>query len=413
MADKNLSTHRDASHLRQLLTQKNFGFYFAATSISTLGSSVAQLGLSLALLVAGYKSSIVGIVLASQTVPLLVFTLAGGVLGDRLARGRLMVASDLLRFFSQGILAVFLAAGHPPVGVLILLGACIGIGNAFYRPAARGIVPQIVVRDQLKTANTLTSMSGSLTTILGPAIGGILVGFGGGVFAITADSLSYLASAALLTFVRFPAGTAPEKTSFLRELQLGAVEFRGHRWLPSVTGQIAVVNAISLGMLFVIGPSLFAHLKNGPQHWGFVTSFIGVGAFLGGLIVMRFAFGRPLLMIQLCIAIMAAPLILLALHASLLPLMLSSGVLGVGMAIANTLFQTTLQNSIPIELLSRVSSIVQLVAMGLIPIGYSLSGPAAAFFGAQRSLGFGACFVLLTVVGMLLAPEIRTFRQPE
>ncbi len=371
------------------------------------------MGLSLALLVAGYKATTVGIVLAAETVPVLILMLAGGVLGDRWSRRSLMIAADLLRFGSQAVLAVLLAIGHPQLGILMGLGGCVGIGNAFHRPAAGGLLPQILPADQLKDGNAMMGMSRSIAIILGPAIGGMLVGFGGGPFAIATDSASYLVSAALMMFVRFPqVKIAVQNASFLTDLKRGGVEFRQHRWLPLLTGQLALVNALNLGMFFVIGPSLFAHVQGGPQSWGIVTSCLGIGALGGSVMMLRCSFSRPLLTIQFCIAIMATPFVFLALHAPLPVLMIGSFVLGIGMAMINTLFQTTMQQTIPLEILSRVSSIIGLVAMCLMPIGYSLSGPAATYFGAQRTIGAGAAVVIFTVIYVLMHAEIRSFGRP-
>jgi hypothetical protein len=79
------------------------------------------------------------------------------------------------------------------------------------------------------------------------------------------------------------------------------------------------------------------------------------------------------------------------------------------MAGINTLFQTTVQKNIEIEFLSRVNSIIGLVAAYLIPIGYALSGPAAAIVQARPTMPVGACLILLIFVGLLMVPEIRLF----
>jgi MFS family permease len=407
IAKKVSPAHAESGYL-PLLRHRNFALFFAASSISELGTAVAQIGLTLALLVMGYSASTVGLVLASETVPMLAFTLAGGVLGDRWSRRHLMIAADLLRCLSQGTLAALLLAGHPPVLVLMLLGAACGVGNAFHRPAASGLIPQIADAAHLQKANSLTSLAGSLSIVIGPAIGGLLVGFGSGVLAIAVDAASYAVSAALLAFVSFPAGViALQNASFFTELRQGWAEFRRHRWLQLLTAQIALQNALALGLFFVIGPSLFAPLKDGPQDWGVVTACVGAGGMIGGLLVLRLNFARPLLVIQSAIAVMAGPAIMLSLGSPIPLLMLSSGLFGIGMAVTNALFATAMQKSVPVGFLSRVSSFVGLVVMGLTPLGYLLSGPAAKIFGAHDVLATGACALLLSVAVLLLSQEIR------
>lgn len=397
-----------------LLRQRDFGLFFIATSVSTLGTAVALIGVSLALLVLGYSASTVGFVLAAETVPMLLLMPAGGVAGDRWPRRRLMVAADVLRCASQATLAACLASGHPALPVLMGLAACCGVGNAFYGPAERGLIPQVADADRLQGANSLVSLAGSLSIVIGPALGGLLVGLGGGAIAIGLDAASYGVSAALLSLVRLPPHL-PSATSpaFFRDLRLGWAEFRRHRWLQLMLAQTGLQNAFVLGLFFVIGPSLYAARPGGAQSWGLVTSGVGVGGLTGGLLALRASFPRPLLVVQAGVTVMTLPIILLALGASLPALIAGSCAFGVAMAISNILFQTAVQQSVPAGALSRVSSLVSLVAMCLTPLGYGLSGPAASLLGTGRALTLGAGVMLASVVAMLACRSIRSFGQPQ
>ena len=79
------------------------------------------------------------------------------------------------------------------------------------------------------------------------------------------------------------------------------------------------------------------------------------------------------------------------------------------LAVVNVLVQTSLQESVPRDFLSRVSSIFGLVAMGLGPIGFALCGPVAGLIGAEHALGLGACALLLSVATLLASRNIRKF----
>ena len=116
---------------RVLLRQRNFTLFFIATTASTLGSAVVPVALTFALLRIGYTATEIGVVLAAQTAPTVILMLAGGIVGDRWPRRRIMMAADFLRCFCQAGLAALLAVGHPPLFLLMLLAACLGIGNAF------------------------------------------------------------------------------------------------------------------------------------------------------------------------------------------------------------------------------------------------------------------------------------------
>ena len=392
-----------------LLRNQTFALFFAAFSISTLGTAAVPVALAFALLGSGYSASTVGTVLAAQTAPMVLLMLAGGVVGDRWPRRRSMVAADLLRCASQATLASLLALGHPSLPVLMALAACCGIGTAFYGPAESGLIPQIAGAERIKEANSLCSLSGSLAAVIGPALGGLLVGFGGASIAIGLDAASYAVSAACLARMPIRPQTSPPRASPVTDLQLGWGEFNCHRWLQLVTLQQGVLNLLAFAPFFVLGPALFADVPDGARTWGLIASATGVGGIAGGLLVRRVRLPRPLLGVQAAIVLLATPLVMLALHAPVPLLVLGSGTFGGALVFVNVLVQTSLQESIPHGFLSRVSSIFSLAVMGLGPIGFALCGPAATMIGTERVLGIGAGALLLSVAALLLSRSVREF----
>ena len=392
-----------------LLRNQTFALFFAAFSVSTLGTATVPVALTFALLGSGYSASTVGTVLAAQTAPMVLLMLAGGVVGDRWPRRRSMIAADLLRCASQATLASLLALGHPPLPVLMALAACCGIGTAFYGPAESGLIPQIAGAERIKDANSLCSLSGSLAAVLGPALGGVLVGLGGASVAIGLDAASYAVSAACLARMPMRPQATPPRASPVTDLRLGWGEFNRHRWLQLVTLQQGVLNLLAFAPFFVLGPSLFAAVPDGAQTWGLIAAATGVGGIAGGLLVRRVRLLRPLLGVQAAIALLATPLVMLALHASVPLLALGSGTFGAALVFVNVLVQTSLQESIPHGFLSRVSSIFSRAAMGLGPVGFALCGPAANMIGTESVLGIGAGTLLLSVAALLLSRSVRGF----
>jgi len=155
---------------------------------------------------------------------------------------------------------------------------------------------------------------------------------------------------------------------------------------------------------------MFASVPNGAQIWGLIASATGAGGIAGGLLVLRFHVSRPILMVQFAIACLATPLVLLALHASVILLVLGSAIFGSSLAVVNILIQTSLQESVPNAVLSRVSSIYSLTAIGLGPIGFAISGYVAGSFGAEKVLAVGAGSLLMSVVVLLTSSSVWRFR---
>jgi len=317
-----------------------------------------------------------------------------------------------LRCASQGLLAALLATGHPAVLVLMALAACVGIGNAFYKPAEDGLIPQAAGGDKIKEANNLISIVASLASVLGPSIAGLLVSLGGAALAIGLDAASYGVSAACLTLMRATTHDAAAPASVIEDLREGWSEFNRHHWLQLITAQFGMLNLFAFAPFFVLGPVLFASVPGGARLWGFVASASGVGGALGGVLILRSRPSRPLVAVELAFALLATPLLLLSFRAPVVLVALGSGMFGASLAVINILFSTAIQESVPASFLSRVSSLVSVVALGLTPVGFALCGPAAHFLGARPALGLGAGFLLLSAAAAIASRDVRMFNAP-
>ena len=391
-----------------LLRQPSFTLFFMAASASTLGSAVVPVALTFALLQIGYTATAVGLILAAQTAPTVILLLAGGVIGDRWSRRRIMMGADALRCVCQGGLAALLATGHPSLPALMLLAACLGVGNAFFSPAESGLIPEIAgEKSRIKAANSLLGISNSLSAILGPVIGGMLVGLGDAPLAIGMDALSYALSAACLAFIHLPQHERKLTTSVLTDLKQGWSVFRQHKWLQLVTAQYGLLNLVTFAPFFVLGPVIFSSMPNGARSWGWIASATGAGGVVGGLLILRFRPSRPLVAYEISAALLTAPLIVLALHASVPVLMASSAVFGLALSILNVTVQTTIQERMPEEVLSRINALFSVVATGLGPLGFALAGPVAHLAGPRHALGVGSGITLVSAAALLCLGHIR------
>ncbi|MBE7210059.1 MAG: MFS transporter [Gluconacetobacter diazotrophicus] len=412
MADASVGETTPRNRFPSLLLERNFALFFVAASASTLGSAVVPVALTFALLVLKYSATSIGLVLAAQTAPAVVLMLVGGVVGDRWPRRLVMIMADILRCAAQAALALLLASGHPTLPALLALAACVGIGNAFFGPAEIGLIPQIASSARLKQANSLLSISGSLSAVAGPSLGGLLVAIGSAPIAIGLNAVGYAASGICLALLRVAPAAHENKatTSFVADLRLGWVEFRRHRWLQLITAQYGLLNLVAFAPFFVLGPVLFASVPNGARLWGLVASATGVGGIAGGLLILRLRPLRPLIAFELCAALLTTPLVLLAFHIPVLPLAIGSAVFGAALAILNVMAQTTIQERIPEDVLSRVNALFSLVATGLGPIGYALCGPVAHLVGPRELLAVGSGVVLLSAAALLGSENIRNLR---
>ena len=396
-----------------MVSNRNFTLYFIGATLSATGSAMVPVALSFAVLDAGLPAGALGVVLAAQTVPTIALLLAGGVVGDRWSRRRVMIGSDLLRCCAQIALAAALIAGFPSLALIVSLTALIGAGNAFFGPASSGFLAGIVDKERLGRANGTLRTGSALAMIIGPSVAGLIVVALGPGWTLGIDGLSYVISAVCLGVVRLPPETRPATAMVTRQvgrdLREGLRMFTQRRWLWLLVGQFGFLNMLAIAPFRVITPILLSRRPDGAREWGVLLGAVGVGALLGALGSTRWQPRRSLMAVELAVCLLLPLLYLLAAGAPF-PAVLAGGVaFGIGAAVLSVLTLTVIQREIPLDVLSRVMSIVQIADLGLTPVGFLLAGPAAALLGPHKALMTGASCVLISVAALLSTRDIRRF----
>lgn len=393
------------------LADRDFALFFLGYSISLTGGGMVPVALTFAILGQGYGAAGVGFVLAAETAAMIACLLVGGAVADRLPRRRVMVAADGVRCLAQLLLAAALFVGHPPLWLIVAVGMVLGAGQAFFGPALTGLVAETASAGNLQSANALIGLAKWAGQVLGPALAGLLVAAGGAAWAILIDALTYAVGAACLCGLDPRARVAPSGAeTFLRHLRLGWAEFTAQAWLPIVVVQFSLYRMLVVAPVMVLGALVADRQLGGASAWGLILSGEGVGAVLGGLVTMRFRPGYPLVWATLG-TLTGLPLVLLLAGAGPLWLIVAAAASwGAGLAIFTVLFDTTLQEQVPAQALSRVSSYDWLGSYALAPIGFALAGPLAGWLGVERTLHASAVW-LVAASGLVLAlPAIRKLR---
>jgi len=392
------------------LAERNFRLFFLSRTISLLGSSLAPIALAFAVIDLTGSPSDLGLVLAAIVVPQLVFLLVGGIWADRLPRHLTMIAADLVSGAAQGAIALLLLTDRAEIWHLIALGVIRGTASAFFFPASTGLVPQVVTPGRLQQANALLGLSRNGTTVGGAALGGALVAAVGPGWTLAIDALTFGLGAAFLSTLRLPRDARLAGRRFLAELAEGWQEFRSRTWLWSVVAQFAVMNAFATGAFFVLGPFVAERSLGGAASWGLILAAQAAGMVLGGLISLRYRPERPLLTGTLTLLVTAPPLALLAQAAPLPAIALAAVVAGIASELYQVLWLTTLQQHIPADKLSRVSSYDWLGSLALAPVGAALIGPLSAAIGTTETLWAAAVIVVVTTLAVLAVSDVRNLR---
>ncbi len=402
-----MSTSERRSTLR-VLRHPGLLRFLTGRVLSLLGSSMAPLAISFAILDHSGTATQVGEVLAAQSIPLVAFLVFGGSAADRWGRRRVMVLADLLRAGAQAALATWVIAGHPPLGAFAGAEAVIGVGQAMFGPATTGLVPDLVADpSDLQAANSLRGLANSLATVAGPALAGIVVAAINPGWAIAVDAATYLASAALLVSLRLPARPPIPSASFAAQLREGWTEFWGRTWLWVIVAQYALFHLIVLAPFMVLGVVIAKTSLGGPTAWGAILAALSLGSLAGSLVTLHVRPRRPLLVATLSGFTWIAPTLMLGLTAPAWAIAIGAFSAGTGLGVFGPLWDTTLQHHIPERVLSRVSSYDYLGSVALLPVGYALAGPLAAILGGHTILIAAAAWIAISTFAVLAMPAVR------
>lgn len=397
---------------RALIANRPFVTLLASRTLSMLGVSFAPVALAFGILqMVGTDAGTLSVVLVAQAAPQVVFMLLGGVVADRYPRAAVMLASQLFSATAWASIGLMLLAGYAPVWLLCISAALAGIAGATMYPALNGIIPDLVPVEGRQQANAWLGMGASSARLAGLVSGGAVVVLLGGGWAMIVAGVLYLAAALLtVTLPRVVNTLADASESPLRQLADGWQEFRSRQWLWVVVLQWSLMLMMLQASHGVFGPVVADAELGGAAAWTTLLAAEAIGAVVGVVIALAWKPRRPILAATLLTLPAGIPSLLLGVSAPMAATVIAFFALGVGFELFGIWWMTTLQNEVPAESMSRVSSYEALGSLALGPVGLALAGPATVAFGVHPALVVAGLISLLTSGLALLSPDVRRLR---
>ncbi len=429
------------------LRYRRFALLWSGQTISAIGDGAFFTALAWQVLLLTGSASAMGLALVAETTPLVLFMLIGGVVADRLPRRLTLLWSDGGRAVVTLIVAALGLAGHLQFWQLIVLSALFGLAEAFFRPAYQSIPPELVPVEDLPSANALSSLTRSVTLLIGPAIGATMVSIASPAGAFAFDGLTFVISAlCLLLMGRVadkPSATASDTGAValasagalpgaqidppapvvesapavarglrgvIADIREGIAYVTGSPWLW-VTIAIASLGNIAFAPLQVTLPRLVRDTYH-QRVWllGAALTAVSIGTILATLVMGQFRRIRrrgivaylALVVSSMALSLFGAPVALAhSPYATPLVALMSGALLGAGLGVFEIIWATTMQELVPPDKLGRVSSVDWLGSLCLQPIGLVVVGALTDALGpAQVFIAGGAFSLLLTLIGL-------------
>ena len=394
------------------LSGRDFRLYWLGQSISLVGDGIYLVAVAWQVYALSNSPTALAIVGLAQTIPLVLFVLVGGALADRLDRRKLLIVGAVIPGVAIALLAILTAAGQVQLWQIWAISAAVGLGRSISGPASGAFIPQLVAPDLLVQANSLGQLVRPLAmTLVGPAVGGVLVGAFGFATAFALDAASF--GVAVLTLLAIASRPKPREnvhTGILEDLREGFAYVRTQTWIWGTLLIATVWVLLVIGPFDVLVPYVVKNdLGGGAAALGFVYAAGGVGAIGAALVTgYRGLPHRPVTWMILGWASGCAALagvgIAVANWQAALALLVSSAMITFGEIVWITLLMTL----VPGALLGRVRSVDWLLSIGLVPISFAVTGPIADAFGAREVLVGASLLAGTLAASTLLLPGMRS-----
>jgi MFS family permease len=397
------------------LRYRNYRLFLTGQIISTIGTWMQSVAMPWLALQLTHNGFLVGLVLATQFLPVLVGGQLAGEIADRYRKRNVLLVTQSSLMVPSFALFALTATGHAQYWMVIIAAFAAGTVNAFDVPARQSFIVEMVGKKDLMSAIALNSSAFNGAAVVGPAVAGILIAAVGVPLCFLVNSISYLATVVALLLMRDLPHIAPAQQDqpWLERLSQGARYARSEPVVGMLLVAVAVFSLFAMNRLTLL--PLFADqvLGVGAQGFGFLMGSMGLGALAGALTLAFFPhFGgdprRQLWMAAIWVGALLEFSISRLFWISLVALFVAGYCQISFIAAANNRIQSTT----PDNLRGRVMALYAQALIGVGPIGSTLAGGIATLLGAPWAMAIGAVVAgSVTLLIRLLNPEV--FGEPQ
>lgn len=377
-----------------------FTVLWIATLVSNIGTWMFNVTSGWVMTELSPSPFMISMVQAATTLPVFLFALPAGALGDLFDRRKLLVWTQI---FLAAVLLLFTAllwTGSVTAWTLLLFTFIIGAGSAFAMPAWQAIVPRLVPRDTLSSAIVLNGVSMNIARAIGPALGGFILAAAGAVATAFLDAISYLAVAAALLWWR---ASTTQDDALPRERMAGAMRAGIRFALHSKPLRHTLTHALAFFMCasayWALLPLIAKDtLQGGPSLYGILLTALGIGAVSGAFllpVMKKHLSANTIMMVATTVTALSSMLFAYGGHA--VTGMVAGLTGGVSWIMAVSLLNVSAQMALPDWVRARGLAIFQMVVFGAMAAGSLSWGQATEIIGLPEALTVSGFLALLLI----------------
>ncbi|GAF47251.1 putative major facilitator superfamily transporter [Rhodococcus wratislaviensis NBRC 100605] len=387
------------------LRSTNFRRYITGQAISQAGKWMQTIAQSWLVLELTDSATAIGVVMALQTVPMLLVAPYGGVVADRLDKRRLMIALQALMGVQALILGILTVTGTVQLWHVYVLALVLGLNQCFENPTRQSFLLEMVGADHLRNAVSLQSVLNSTARMIGPAAAGLVIAAGGVGLCFLLNAVSFVAVVASLLALDVSQLTPSPPTARARgQLREGLAYVRRSPQLAVPLTMMALIGCFALEFPVILPVIADQTFDAGPGAYGFITAAMGAGSVVSGLAVA--AWGRtgtrPLV---LTATAFGALLLVAALAPNLWVMLAVMACVGACSVAFTSTTNSTLQLAAAPATRGRVMALFGMAFIGSTAVGAPIAGWVCQHWGGRAGLLLGALACLIAAA--IAAPCLR------
>ena len=390
---------------------RNYTLYFAGRAISQLGTWMQRTAVVWMVYTLTHSPFMLGVTIFAEQFPSFLLSAFAGVVADRYNRFKIIKITQIASMIQATLLAVLIIYGHYRVWQILVLSVILGIINAFDITARQTMINEVLEdKNDLPNALSLNSATANLAKIIGPALSGIILESWGASVCFLINAASFGAVILSFVFMNLPEYIpSHKKKNVMTELIEGFVYLKRTPAIGLVVLMLSFVSFLVLPFDTVL--PVFAHkIFNGKATtYGYINSFIGVGAVAGTIFLAFLKHGTNFRHILILATIVLGVGLICFSHTGIFSLaMIFAIVIGTGAVIQFTISNIIVQSESADHMRGRAISILLMAMFGMLPLGSLLIGAVSQKIGAPNTmLCQGIAAIIISIVFYNLLKKIN------
>jgi MFS family permease len=389
------------------LHHRDFRLVWASAFTSTTGTWMQAVAQSWIVLEMTGSAFYLGVDAFLATLPMILFSLVGGAVADRIERRRILIWSQIFQMTFAFVLAALLLFDLARVWHIFILSFLTGTVQAFGGPAYQAMLPLLVRREEVPNAVAMNSLQFNLARMLGPVLAGLALATVGAAACFFLNGISFLAVVAALVAIR-PVAVPPreKKTTMVQDIREGLRFLEENRAIRQLTTLAFCATFFGIPLVTLVPVVAKSVFGMGATGYSTLMAAQGAGSVVGALLVAGNTFRRGAGKASIWFLVLFAAALAAFSMSRWLPLtMVAAFVAGLALLGVVTTVSSLVQLASPEAIRGRVMSIFMLAFRGGMPLGNLASGWGAERFGVTMALGFNALMLAIIGVVFLVGPN--------